>query len=61
MVGERGPELYVPNQNGTIVPNGAGGSVVNNFYVNGTGADVARVINAELTRMMRVGRKWPSV
>jgi hypothetical protein len=28
-VGEMGEELFVPNQNGTIVPNGAlGGSVV---------------------------------
>jgi len=35
--------------------------MVANIYVNGTGADVARIINAELTRMMRVGRKWPSV
>jgi hypothetical protein len=62
MVGEQGPELFVPNSSGAIVPNGAGGgSVVANIYVNGTGADVARIINAELTRMMRLGRKWPSV
>lgn len=61
LVGERGPELFVPNQSGGIVPNGAGGSVVANIYVNGTGQDVARIINQELTRMMRVGRKWPSV
>jgi hypothetical protein len=62
LVGEQGPELFVPSQSGGIVPNGAGGgTVVANIYVNGTGADVARVINAELTRMMRVGRKWPSV
>jgi hypothetical protein len=61
MVGERGPELFVPGSGGSIVPNGGGSSVVANIYVNGTGHDVARVINAELTRMMRVGRKWPSV
>lgn len=61
MVGEQGPELFVPDRGGTVVPNGAGGGVVANIYVNGTGADVARIINAELTRMMRVGRKWPSV
>jgi hypothetical protein len=60
MVGEQGPELFVPNNSGAIIPNGGGG-VVANIYVNGTGADVARIINAELTRMMRLGRKWPSV
>lgn len=26
LVGERGPELFVPNQSGQIIPNGAGGS-----------------------------------
>jgi hypothetical protein len=62
VVGEKGPELFVPGASGSIVPNGAGGSaMVNNFYINGTGADVARVVSSELTRLMRVGRKWPSV
>jgi len=61
VVGEQGPELFVPDRGGTIVPNGGGGGMVANIYVNGTGQDVARIINAELTRMMRVGRKWPSV
>jgi hypothetical protein len=62
IVGEKGPELFVPDSGGTIVPNGSsGGGMVANIYVNGTGQDVARIINAELTRMMRVGRKWPSV
>ena len=61
MVGEQGPELFVPDRGGTVVPNGGGGGMVANIFVNGTGQDVARIINAELTRMMRVGRKWPSV
>jgi len=30
VVGERGPELFVPGRSGTIVPNGAGGDVVVN-------------------------------
>jgi len=35
LVGERGPELFVPRQSGNIVPNGAAGmTVVNNFTVN---------------------------
>lgn len=33
LVGERGPELFVPGRAGAIVPNGAGGNQVNNnFY-----------------------------
>ena len=64
LVGERGPELFLPDQSGTILPNGAAGGVVqftNIFNINGTGADVARVVTAELTRLMRQGRKWPAV
>jgi phage-related minor tail protein len=32
MVGERGPEMFVPRSSGTILPNSAGGGV--NVYVN---------------------------
>jgi len=38
IVGERGPELFVPSRSGTIVPNGAGGGVTviqNNTFGNG--------------------------
>ena len=38
VVGERGPELFVPSRNGTIVPNGAGAGVTviqNNTFGNG--------------------------
>ena len=31
LVGERGPELFVPRASGNIVPNGAGGMVVNQY------------------------------
>lgn len=41
VVGERGPELFVPSQAGRIVPGGGGGTVVN-VTVNGwVGDDVA--------------------
>jgi len=38
MVGERGPELFMPGQSGRIIPNGAGGAftVVNNVTVDGS-------------------------
>jgi len=39
VVGERGPELFVPGKSGTIVPNGAGGGVTVNVN-NYTGAEV---------------------
>jgi len=32
MVGERGPEVFVPGRSGTVVPNGAGGGTVVNQY-----------------------------
>jgi SLT domain-containing protein len=34
-VGEAGPELFIPNTNGTIIPNGGGGSnIVFNLSLN---------------------------
>jgi phage-related protein len=43
-VGERGPELFIPNQNGTIIPNNAIGGSTYNITVNaGMGADPVRV------------------
>ena len=40
LVGERGPELFVPGQTGAVIPNGAGGggiNVINNITVNSSG------------------------
>ena len=40
LVGERGPELFVPRQSGTVVPNGAmGRSVVVNITLNNQSSD----------------------
>jgi hypothetical protein len=42
MVGERGPELFVPNASGTIVPNGAGGATFAPTYnIDARGADAS--------------------
>jgi len=44
MVGERGPEFFVPNTNGTIIPNGAGGGTINIapvINVSGGGGDTS--------------------
>lgn len=45
LVGERGPELFVPRQSGSIVPNGAGGVVFNQtIHLDARGADADRII-----------------
>jgi hypothetical protein len=38
LVGENGPELFMPNSAGTIIPNGAMGGVNNTFYIDAKGA-----------------------
>jgi hypothetical protein len=35
VVGERGPELFVPGSSGSIIPNGMGGGTIINLTVNG--------------------------
>jgi len=64
MVGERGPELFVPRQSGTIVPNGGGGGVVVNVNVSGsvltTGEDLSRLISASVVDSLRgMGARLP--
>lgn len=45
MIGERGPEMFVPNVNGTIIPNDQIGG--NTFNIDARGADVAAVQRLE--------------
>ena len=53
LVGERGPELMVPNSGGTIIPNGAGGGVVVNqvFDFKGAGQGTPALLRAEANRI----------
>ena len=46
MVGERGPELFMPNTAGSIIPNGAGQSVVVNIDARGADSAAAARIEA---------------
>lgn len=61
IVGERGPEMFVPSQNGTIVPNGAMGNTFNisvNVSAGGGGADrslIPIVRDGVLEALQRVG------
>ena len=68
-VGERGPELFVPDRAGTIVPNNAlgGANVVVNVDASGTqaqgdqpnakalGAAIGAAVQAELVKQKRPG------
>lgn len=59
MVGERGPELFVPSTSGGIVPNGRAGIVQNiTIHVNGTAADVARQVSDEIMRQAMRGQQF---
>jgi hypothetical protein len=44
MVGERGPELFVPNTSGSIVPNHAMGGVAMTYHIDARGADAERIM-----------------
>lgn len=58
LVGERGPELFVPGRSGAIVPNGAGGQPVNvNFYGQVFGfSDVKDMVVRAIDEARREGR-----
>lgn len=64
MVGERGPELFVPSTSGSIVPNNrVGGGSTFNITVNaGMGADGGRIgqtlVDAIKTYERRNGNRW---
>ena len=47
LVGERGPELFVPRASGAIIPNGAGGVVMNqSIHIDARGADADKIMAA---------------
>ena len=51
LVGERGPELFVPGASGTVLPNG-GGAIHTHVYLNGR--EIARAVgNAAADRRAR--------
>ena len=53
MVGERGAEMFVPNQSGSIVPNNqlGGGAVTVNQTIN-LSAGVSQTVRAEVMNML---------
>jgi hypothetical protein len=57
MVGERGPELFVPKTSGTIVPGGGAGGVTVNVYgsVLSTQRELAMLVEEAMMRTYRQG------
>ena len=51
LVGENGPEIFMPNNSGTIIPNGQGGSVVVQQTINVT-TGVQQTVRAEVMNML---------
>jgi hypothetical protein len=58
MVGERGPERFIPSTNGTILPSGSGGPQVIQLVVDGR--VLASIVNDYNTKNMRRGRQLPA-
>jgi hypothetical protein len=62
LVGELGPELFVPERSGSIVPNGRSVTQVNHFHMNGTylGDDIgltrrlAQILKPDLDRVAQL-------
>jgi len=53
IVGERGPELFVPGVNGTIVPNKSGGAnVVVNVYGDVTGREIVEKVQSAIMQSL---------
>lgn len=59
LVGERGPELFVPGASGGIVPNGGGGSVININFPAGANVDrsTASQVAAAVARQLSVAQR----
>jgi hypothetical protein len=52
LVGEKGPEMFVPQSSGNIVPNHALGGVTMNYSIDARGADAERIM-AVLPAMLK--------
>lgn len=48
VVGEKGPEVFMPNSAGTIIPNGAGMSVTNYFTINAPQGTVSKATQMQV-------------
>lgn len=62
MVGERGPELFVPRTSGTIMPNGSTGGMSVNVMVYGdvSGAELVQKVKDNIMMALRSNMKLPA-
>ena len=51
IVGENGPELFTPQSNGTIIPNGVSAGITVNQVINVT-TGVSQTVRAEIMSLM---------
>jgi hypothetical protein len=58
LVGEKGPELFVPGQSGSIIPNGSGGNVVVNVYGDVSGNELVERVQESIMNMLRLNHKF---
>ena len=54
IVGEKGPELFIPRSAGTIIPNGGGGGVVNKTYITN---NISAIDSKSVAQMFAENRK----
>lgn len=60
-VGERGPEIVNLPKGASVTPvNMGGGGTVHNWYINGSGADVARQVKQLIMRELKSGHQFGS-
>jgi DNA-directed RNA polymerase specialized sigma24 family protein len=60
LVGEAGPEIFVPSGGGGILPNGAGGATIHNtFNLVDTESNLARRVSEIVTRQVLTGVRIP--
>lgn len=57
VVGESGPELFVPGQSGTIVPNGGGATINNTFHLVDTASNLAKQVSDLIARQVTQARR----
>jgi hypothetical protein len=52
IIGEKGPELFVPHQSGTVMPNGGFGSTTNHYSIDASGSHDPAMTEAAVRRAL---------
>jgi hypothetical protein len=58
IVGEHGPELFMPGSSSTIIPNGVGGVSIGSFVINApAGMSVDELATAVQSKLLQLSRQ----